>query len=515
MGAIPLKAKLLILLLHCNTFIIGQSDTSWYRHYVMDSLETMFPAGIEHSGNDAVLVIGASGKFNDPPDNRNALLRIDGRNGNILWHTRLTQNPVAEASHEFFFIRGLIRLQDGSFIILTNTITETNDIGFSVHRILANGSILWQNDYGTVTQDILANAGGLGIGPDSLSFVVSARRLDTLNQSSTIILYHIDDDGEVLNHLSLNTGLNFYSELSPIVMMEDSSFIVGFNLGNFDLSAQKLLRHINYSGQNIQTHTAWDSGWWSDLKRHQTGQVVAISQAFKDYDNRHKNGLRTTLYTNSLDTVWSMIYNNISGPLFYSEIDFPGSVSFDSQGNILSTGDGSANGGVKPAHLIKYNIDGEILWIKRVGIGSEVGGYLQAISGKIAFQENGILLAGSNILNGVLLVRLDSTGCIIESDCETDILLSSTDVPNNLTFEFRVLPNPANDAIEVSLNEDVFQTLIDPTILIIDIAGHILSSFPLQDCCQQIDLSAIPQGMYLISLQSKGYPLSLQKIIKW
>ncbi len=504
-----------MMLLSFRLVLSAQPDTSWYRHYVMDSLDTMFPAGMEKCGNDAVLVIGASGKVNDPPDNRNALLRIDGRNGDILWQTRLTQNPVAESSHNFFLIRGLIKLQDGSFIVLMNTITENNDIGFSLHRISANGAVLWRKDYSTLTQDILANAGGLGIGPDSMSFVVSARRLDIENQSSIVILYHIDKDGEVLNQLTLNTGLNFYAELSPIAMLTDSSFVIGFNLGNFDLSSQKLLRHVNYSGQTIRTHTAWDFGWWSDLKRHPTGQIVAISQAFKDNDSREKNGLRTTLYTTDLDTVWSRIYNNINGPLYYTEIDFPGSISFDSHGNILSTGDGSANGGVKPAHLIKYDVNGEVLWIKRVGIGPEVGGYLESIAGKITFQENGILLAGTNIVNGVLLVRLDSTGCIFESDCDTDILLSSNDEPKESIFEFRVTPNPAINTIEVSLAEDVFQSLNNPSIHLIDFTGRVLFSLSLQVCYQQIDLSVLPKGLYLVSLESGGYPVSFQKLMKF
>ena len=105
----------------------GQHDTSWIRHFVMDSIASMLPSGTEPCGDDAVMIIGSATHLDIYPTNRSALVRIDGDNGDILWQTRLEHNTLAEESGEFFFIKGLIRLKDGSYIVVVNTITENND----------------------------------------------------------------------------------------------------------------------------------------------------------------------------------------------------------------------------------------------------------------------------------------------------------------------------------------------------------------------------------------------------
>jgi len=389
-------------------------DTSWYRHYDMDSLEIMFPTGLEPCGNDAVVLISASAYFNDPPSLRSALVRIDGENGDILWQTRIIHNPVAEVSEIFFFNKGLLRLRDGSFIVLFDTRTENGDIGFVINRIGADGSVLWHKDYGISGQDIYPFYNGLGIGPDSMSFVVTALRLDVANQFEKINIYHLNEDGDVVNLLSLNTDLEFYSQYSPVAMLGDSSFVIGFNLGNnLDFEGLKLLSQFNYSGQNTKTYSAWDFGWWNELKRHPSGKLVAVSQSFSgNWDNRESHGLRTTLFSPQLDTIWSRVYNQFELPYYYRELDYPGPVSFDAQGNILVTGSGSAYDGVKPAHLIKYDISGETQWVKRIGIEPDLVGGVQEVGGKIVFQSDGILLVGSLLdVNAMLLIRLDSAGC--------------------------------------------------------------------------------------------------------
>ncbi len=507
-----------MLLFQCSLLLPAQSDTSWYRHIVMDSLESMFPSGLEPCGNDAVVVINASGYFNDPPYHRSALVRINGDNGDILWQTRIIHNPLAESSDYFFLAKGLIRLLDGSFIVLFDTQTENGNLGFVIHRIAADGSILWHKDYGISGQDIPPLANGLGIGPDSMSFVVTARRLDLANPSTKINIYHINEDGDVVNHLIVNTDLTFYSEYCPVAMLEDSSFVVGFNLGNnLDFEGPKLLRQFNYFGQSTKTYTAWDFGWWSDLKRHPTGNLVAISQSFSgDWDNRESHGLRTTLFSPLLDTIWSRVYNHFELPYYYRELDYPGPVSFDPQGNILVSGSGSAYDGVKPAHLIKYNIAGEMQWIKRIGIGPDLCGGVQEIGGKMVFPSQGILLVGALLdVNDMLLVRLDSAGCIQEPGCDTDFLLKLKYEPKLVDQYFQLFPNPTSMEVEVFTSEDLFPFLENPHIDIIDMGGRVINSFTLSESRQHLNLSTIPNGIYVAVLKSRGSPVAFEKLVKW
>ncbi len=506
------------LLLCIPFYCTAQSDTSWYRHIVMDSFEVMFPSGLEPCGQDAVVIINASAYFDDPPYNRSALVRIDGDNGDILWQTRIIHNPVAENSSIFFLNKGLIRLHDGSFIVTFDTHTENGDTGFVINRVGADGSVLWHKDYGISGQDILPIINGLGIGPDSMSFVVTAHRVDVADPYAKIIIYHINEDGNVVNLLNVNTELTFYSEYCPVAMLEDSSFVVGFNLGNnLDFEGLKLLRQYNYSGQNTKTYMAWDFGWWNDLKRHPSGMLLAVSQSFSgDWDHRESHGLRTTLFSPILDTIWSRVYNQFELPYYYRELDYPGPVSFDPQGNILVSGSGSAYDGVKPVHLIKYNVDGEAQWIKRIGIGPDLVGGVQELGGKIVFVPQGILLVGALLgVNEMLLIRLDSSGCINEPTCETEFLLKLKVEPHRVDLDYNLFPNPTTAVVNFTIGEDYFHLLTNPRIHIVDITGFITNTFSLNGSNQQLNLSSLPNGFYFGVLESNGSPVGFQKLVKW
>jgi len=68
--------------------------------------------------------------------------------------------------------------------------------------------VIWQKDFGLPGQEILANYAGLAIGPDSMSFVVSARRLDT--ETTNLQIFYFDKEGEMLKHLNLTLGIQNY-----------------------------------------------------------------------------------------------------------------------------------------------------------------------------------------------------------------------------------------------------------------------------------------------------------------
>ena len=490
----------------------AQENTSWIRRYELDTFETLFPSGFEQCGEDAVLMMNATGFPDEPLVNKTMLVRIDGQNGDLIWQTRLDHNHVADSSQYFFFNRGMVTLRDGSFMILMQTVTENNDVGFALHRITSDGEVLWHKDYGTPGQDI--NAAALGLGPDSMSVAVTSRRLDVPDQSSLLYIYHIDGDGVVLNELQLTTHLGYYSEDTPITMLNDSSFVIGLNLANFDFEGVKMLWHVDYNGEILKAETAWDLGFWAEVKRHPTGNVVVTSQSHTgDWSNREKHGLRTTMYTSTLDTIWSRIYNHFDWPFFYNEIDFPGPFSFDTQGNILVSGDGSAYNGVRPAHLVMYDVNGATLWEKRIGIEPTVGEYVQSIGGKIVFDQRGMLLVGSNIVNGILLIRLDSAGCVINEPCETEILLPVEDEMITSVVSFKLSPNPAIDHVDISMSVDLFKSIDKPVIHVIDLAGRKLHSSFLTNSDQKIQLDNLHPGMYMIILKAGEHEIGIQKLI--
>lgn len=509
-------AGLLVCLILVGVFALsGQQDSLWFRKYTMDSMRTMRPTYLATCENDAVLVIEATAPLDSQFHNRSALVRIDRNSGDIIWHTRIRHNPVAAASQLIFLSRGLVRLRDGSFIVLFDTITESGDVGFTVNRIAPDGSVIWYREYGMEGQAIYPHFIGLAIGPDSMSFAVSARRIYTENPSSTLLLYHIDEDGNVIDLLDLSTGLQFYNTATPFVVLHDSTFVVTLSGPDIDLNAPKILWRISRNGEITHAHTAWDKGWWADLRRHPNGNIVALSQAFSgSWENREQHGMRTTMYTPDLDTVWSRVYNNHFLPFYFREIDFPSQLSFDRYGHILAMGDGSAYNGVKPAHFVMYDTEGEVQWVRRIGISPDFA-YVNWIVSNTFLEQGGILFSGSMNVNGMVLARLDSMGCVV-TDCEIDHLIVSTaDPAQPLSYTFLLSPNPAADEVIVSLPEDEFQMLKSPTVYIMDITGRLQASFPLSAPRQSLDIGRLPAGLYLVAIENRGMYMGVQKLIKW
>lgn len=511
----PNMVWLVMLTLTCISLSLpAQENISWIRRYELDTLEILFPSGYEQCGEDAVLMMNATGFPEEPLVNKTMLVRIDGQNGDLIWQTRLDHNPVADSSQLFFFSRGMARLRDGSYLILMQTVTENNDGGFALYRITSDGEVLWHKDYGTSGQEILVNNEALGLGPDSMSVAVTARRLDIPDPSSLLYIYHIDADGVVLNELQLTTHLAYYSENTPITMLNDSSFVIGLNLANFDFEGVKMLWHVDYKGEILKAESAWDLGFWAEIKRHPTGNVVVTSQTNTgEASNRDKHGLRTTMYTSTLDTIWSRIYNHYELPFYYREYDFPGPFSFDAEGNILVSGDGSAYNGVRPAHLVMYDVDGNTLWKKRIGIEPTVGEFVQSIGGKIVFDQHGILLVGSNIVNGIQLIRLDSNACVINEPCETEILLPVEEEMIPSVVSFKLSPNPAIDHVNISMPVDLFKSLDNPVFHVIDLTGRALHSSILTNSDQEIQLDNLHPGMYMIILKAGEHEIGIQKLI--
>jgi hypothetical protein len=119
----------------------------------------MVPTGMMPCESDAVLILAAT-SLTMAPYNRSALVRIDRSNGDIKWQTRINHGVTGNASLFYFFIKGLVKLRDGSFIVLADTITEEGDIGFIINRILADGSVLWYREYGIPDQAIFSHYNG-------------------------------------------------------------------------------------------------------------------------------------------------------------------------------------------------------------------------------------------------------------------------------------------------------------------------------------------------------------------
>ena len=73
---------------------------------------------------------------------------------------------------------------------------------------------------------------------------------------------------------------------------------------------------------------------------------------------------------------------------------------------------------------------------------------------------------------------------------------------------FRIYPNPANDVLTIKTNTSGLHT-----IEIISLNGQVIKSMKMDGPVQQIDLSSLEKGVYVIHIRSKDF-VRTQKIIK-
>jgi len=81
-------------------------------------------------------------------------------------------------------------------------------------------------------------------------------------------------------------------------------------------------------------------------------------------------------------------------------------------------------------------------------------------------------------------------------------------------FDFRVNPNPATEQVEFSIAEDQFLSLTKPKVRVLDVTGRMHASFLLLDANQLLDIHALPTGIYLMVLESKGSAVGVKKLVK-
>ncbi len=81
-----------------------------------------------------------------------------------------------------------------------------------------------------------------------------------------------------------------------------------------------------------------------------------------------------------------------------------------------------------------------------------------------------------------------------------------------LVLDFRLQPNPANDFVQVSF--EVEEDMEDFNISLIDLAGRTLQETHIEgDGMVSLDISAVPNGMYLIQLQSNNQVIRQEKLV--
>jgi hypothetical protein len=138
-----------------------------------------------------------------------------------------------------------------------------------------------------------------------------------------------------------------------------------------------------------------------------------------------------------------------------------------------------------------------------------------------------LYLASSIVLSGPLwdstgsyawLVKLDSFGCLVPG-CHLGDSIFRPDTPVSLPIvqyanqmEWLVYPNPTADILKIELKAEFLPAGLKAGILSLD--GKLLQEVDMEPGQVELDLSSIPQGIYLCRLRSKDGIISYRKIVK-
>ena len=171
--------------------------------------------------------------------------------------------------------------------------------------------------------------------------------------------------------------------------------------------------------------------------------------------------------------------------------------------------------------LIKFNLDGDIIWDSYFRLAEIVDGYSGPVHHAHDFAitaDGGFVMAGEmwdysapsvgDTIHQAWLVKTDSFGCLVPG-CQ-DVLGEG---PDEKDFNFNFYPNPTSDFINIYYNSNSFDG--ESTIELYSINGQHVQSWSLgqNNMTYMLDLQGINPGSYIMNLVNNGELRKSEKVI--
>ncbi|MFK7773919.1 MAG: T9SS type A sorting domain-containing protein [Saprospiraceae bacterium] len=422
-----------------------------------DSLTHYFPLSSSSLDRKILAVGGAGGSF----ANESGFYALYDLDNGLEW----IKQYYPPSGMQFFF-RNCLYLEDRIYLLAGQN--DPGIGGFFTKLICTDllGDILWEKDFDDNNFSFTPSV--ITLNQDSNLYIGMVKVDEPFNQSIGNIkslIYELDLDGNIIAEW-LNDENKTY-EPEQIIEVSDSSLLF---VGRY------------FTGYNDNNSLLWQ------------GYICKVD-SLNNKDWVLKTG-KPTVRTDMNNLIVAMDGNYIAI-----------GVTFDS----LSSSQVATESG----HIIKFNIDGDMLWERRhyaIATGSEYNKLYDIVE----LADSSLLLCGQSVdLLGDFpqqgwLLKLDKHGCLVPG-CHLD---TSTENPLSIIqATVKIYPNPTRDYLNVyykskrEKREGIFR--------LVDMQGTVILSFiaTQNDTTYMIDLEKYSSGIYFLQYLENGQLSQTEKII--
>ncbi len=428
-----------------------------------------------------------------------------------------------------------VAIQPDGKILIVGDFTNYNGVAINrIARLNSDGSLDTSFNVGTGLDSGFSTVESLVIDPNGKIIVVGG--FTKYNNISRKHIVRINTDGSIDTTFSIGTGAD--NPILSVALQADGKILIGGGFTKFNTtnSVNRILR-LNTDGS---IDTSFNIGLGLDnyiktISVQSDGKII-IGGEFTTYNGLSSNKLAKINSDGTLDTTFNI--GTGANNTIWSTIT-------QSDGKIIIGGLFTNFNGTAKNYLSRLNPDGSIDATFNIGTGAN------NLIRKIALQFNNKIIFGGtyltyNNLTASRISRILPTG-LIDEDFDSSIAANNSvyslavqpnghiimagsfttynsisrnriarvfgdEVLSNSDFEknkVRIYPNPSKNTLNFSTSTDF---KID-SAKIFDTTGKLIfSTLNLVD--NQIDISNLSNGIYLISLQNDENGIYTQKFIK-
>ena len=411
------------------------------------------------------------------PVTQNRLLKID-QDLNLIWATILKDVP-GSMSGSLVFFPGDFLLKGNKALVLSDTRDSLSwQRSFLANQVdLASGHLdtTYAFDLGLDVLDIYDGIYNAILATDSSAYLYTGEYI--LQDTTYLVVMKADFTGAKhwVKSIPMPTPGYFYSH-QPGIALPGGQYLIVVN-ANKVIGVDYLVR-IDSTGELLEMITGPFVEEGIDLALHPNGNIVYFSKPNPYVISNKVAGMRLTMLSPDLDTLWSHTYHTFEYPYNFAYGAGEGkNISIAPDGRILMVGESGHT-----LHLVCYSPEGELLWTRVVHLSPEKdinGAQVLTEFGQAIWTSDGCILA-SGIYHGgfndfyyrPFLLKLDSLGCL-EPGCEENIILS-TDQPSETLPDdcWQVYPNPFSGPIHLELDTDCPLADVVDQVVITDMLGR-------------------------------------------